>query len=418
VALVAVLIVLVLIYSVSSGLWGVVVTDMIEFVVAMGGALLLAVIAWSEVGGLEGLRTGLAEHSPQGIAALDFFPEVSPRDMGGLALAVYLGVLWWANGGIDGSGKRAQRFLACKNEAHAVGSGVWNIAVQWILRSWPWYVTALASIVLYPDLVDHEAAYPRMMADLLPVGLKGLMVAAFLAAFMSTVDTHLNLSSSYFVNDLYKRFFRPDESDAHYVRVARFSLIGLAVVVGGVALLLPSVLYALKLKMELIAGVGLVLVLRWFWWRINAWSELSALATSIATATALQFSSLNGPEEFPVRILIILGISSVVWIAVTFATSPEPPEHLERFYRRVFPSRRGWGPIAERAPEVQPGIGRHVWLQAVLCGVFAFCGMFGVGRVLLGDPVQGGLLLIIAAVSCVALLWIAFIRKPGEEASA
>jgi len=411
---VATLFVLVLVYSVSSGLWGVVVTDLIEFVVALGGAVVLAVIGLSRVGGSEGLRRGLAEHAPAGERALDLLPDLSSVEVSGLALAVYLGVLWWANDGIDGSGKRAQRFLACRSERDALGSGIWNVAVQWILRSWPWYVAALVSLVLYPDLADHEAAYPRMMADLLPVGLKGMMVAAFLAAFMSTVDTHLNLSSAYVVNDLYRRFIAPDRSDRHYVRASRVTLVVLALFTGVVALLLPSVLYAFKLKMELVAGLGGVLLLRWLWWRINAWSELTALGTSLLLAVGLHMSPLSAPDDFPLRMLIIVAGSTAAWLLVTLLTRPEPDAQLVAFFRQVGPPRAGWGPVAAGEEGVPPGLGWGALGQAGLCGAFVFCGMFGIGKLVLGEPALGLGLLGVAAGACVALLRLAFPRRAPD----
>jgi Na+/proline symporter len=410
---VAVLMALVLVYSVSAGLWGVVVTDFIEFIVAMGGAVLVAVIGWNEIGGSEGLRDSLEKNDALSTSMLDFFPDFSQVDMSGLTMAVYLGVLWWANGAIDGSGKRAQRFLACRSEADALGSGIWNVAVQWIMRSWPWYVAALVSLVLYPELADPESAYPMLIKDLLPVGLKGLMVAAFLAAFMSTVDTHLNLSSAYVVNDLYKRFLVPDEQPAHYVRVARFSLVGLAIVTGLIALWLPSIFYAYKLKMELIGGLGGVILMRWLWWRVNAWCELTALGTSMFLAIGLHFSPINGRgmDDFAMRMLIIVGVSTLAWVIVAFCTEPEPREQLRAFYGRVGPPRWGWRPIAKDVPDAPDGFGTMAFVQALICAVFVFTGLFGIGFLILGPTGQGLILVGLSALSCGILLWLCFYRK-------
>jgi Na+/proline symporter len=406
---VTVLLVMVLIYSVTAGLWGVVVTDFIEFIVAMGGAVLLAAIAYDKAGGAEGLQAKL----PPG--TLDFFPD--SIDKAGLALAVYLGVQWWANDSIDGSGKRAQRFLACRTETDALGSGVWNVAVQWIIRTWPWYVTALCSIVLFPDLPDDEGAYPRMMNELLPVGLRGLMVASFLAAFMSTVDTHLNLCSAYLTNDVYKRFVKRDEKPKHYVFVSRVLLVIVAVIMGWAALNLQSVLDAFKLKMELMAGIGLVIVLRWFWWRINAVTELVALGSSIVIALVLRFlTPLDGSEDFPVRMLIIVGGSAMLWVTVTMLTKPEPTSHLGAFYRAVRPPGWLWGPVADENPDVESGIGAETFGQALLCGVFAFSGMFGLGKLILGEPALGIALCVLCAVSGYAMYrWLFGADRPKAE---
>jgi Na+/proline symporter len=411
VLVVLILMAMVLVYSVSAGMWGVVVTDFIEFIVAMGGAVLLAIIAWNEAGGAEAIEAKL----PPG--TLDFFPE--SIDKAGIALAVYLGVQWWANDSIDGSGKRAQRFLSCRTEADAIGSGIWNVAVQWILRTWPWYLTAIASIVLFPDLDDHELAYPRMMSELLPAGLRGLMVAAFLAAFMSTVDTHLNLCSAYLTNDVYKRFVAKGRDEKHYVLFSRVALVVIAVVMGYAALNLQSVLDAFKLKMELMAGLGMVIVLRWFWWRINALSELVALASSIATALLLRFlTPLDGSDDFPIRMLIIVGTSSLCWIGATIAAGPEPLDHLERFYRRVRPPGRFWGPVATAAPDVESGMGLQTIGQALLCGVFAFSGMFGLGKFFLGHEAIGVSLCALCVVSGWALYrWVFADGRGGEQAN-
>jgi Na+/proline symporter len=397
VLVVVILMTMVLIYSVSAGMWGVVVTDFIEFIVAMGGAVLLAVIAWNKAGGAEAIEAKL----PPG--TLDFFPD--SIDKAGLALAVYLGVQWWANDSIDGSGKRAQRFLACRTEADALGSGVWNVAVQWILRTWPWYLTAIASIVLFPDLDDHELAYPRMMTELLPAGLRGLMVAAFLAAFMSTVDTHLNLCSAYLTNDVYKRFVSKGRTEKHYVLFSRIALVAIACIMAYAALNLQSVLDAFKLKMELMGGLGLVIITRWFWWRVNAVSELVALTSSIGIALFLRLAtSMDGPEDFPIRMVIIVGSSTLLWVTATLIAGPEPLEHLEAFYRRVRPPGTFWGPVARAAPDVDSGMGVQTVGQALLCGVFAFSGMFGLGKFFLGHEAIG---LSLCAL-CVISGWVLF----------
>jgi Na+/proline symporter len=208
---VTILIAIALLYTVTSGLWGVVVTDVFEFAVAMLGAIMLAGVALHQVGGPSGLRTALVARGSG--HALEMLPSLESTTLPALAIGVYLGVQWWSTPYVDGSGQRAQRFLASKNEGHALVAGVWNMTVQWVLRSWPWYVAALCSLVLYPTLSDHEMAYPKMIVDLLPVGFRAVMVASFFAAFMSTVDSLLNLSASYVTNDVYRRFLKKKASD-------------------------------------------------------------------------------------------------------------------------------------------------------------------------------------------------------------
>lgn len=414
VAVVVTLVLVALAYATTSGLWGVVVTDFIEFIVALGGAIVLAFLAVREVGGVEGLRQGLAT-SPLGVGALDLLPKPSALQVPPVALVVYLGIQWWANTEIDGSGKRAQRFLACKDERHALASGVWNMAVQWLLRSWPWYLTALASVVLHPQLADHEAAYPTLIAELMPAGLKGLMVAAFLAAFLSTVDSQLNLSASYLVNDIYRRFISPQDASrapGHYVRASKVAVVMVALVAMTIALALPSVLDAFRFKMELMAGLGLIYVLRWFWWRITAWTELAALCGGLIAALTLNLWTPFGGTEagagsFAWRLIAIISVALGAALVATLLTPPEPVAKLQEFYRRVRPPPLLWRAIAraEGRPEGSTR-GLSTLLQYLLAVVAVFSGMFAVGKLLLGELLVGVVLALIAlATGAVMLRW-------------
>jgi Na+/proline symporter len=408
-------------YSVASGFWGVVSTDIGEFAVAMLGAIVLAVVAMQKVGGVSGLREGLSAMGRSD--ALDLVPSGGFGGIGMLAFGVYLGVQWWASPGVDGSGQRAQRFLACKDEGHAIAAGIWNMAVQWLIRSWPWYVTALASLVLYPTLADHEAAYPKMVADLLPVGLKGLMVASFFAAFMGTMEAHYNLTASYAMNDVYKRFLVKERSEAHYVRASRWMTLAVAVIAGGTALLLPSVLGAFRFKIELVAGLGLVYLLRWFWWRVNATSELTALVTSVIAALTFNTWSVTaggGSNGSALRLLLVTGVSAVSALVATFLTKPEPTEHLIRFYLKVRPPRRFWRPIAEAAGSTEASdLGWSTLAQVGLAMAFVFCGMIGLGKLILGEPVLGACLLAAAAVTGTwSIRWVFGARSRTEAEAA
>jgi Na+/proline symporter len=410
VIVVAVLLVVTIVFSVASGFWGVVATDLAEFSIAMGGAIVLAVVAMNKVGGASGLREGLKQHAPMGERTLDFLPDLSASGMSMLAFGVYLGAQWWARNEVDGSGQRAQRLLACKDERHAIAAGIWSLAVTWLIRSWPWYLTALASLVLYPHASDHESVYPQMVADLMPVGLKGLMVASFFAAFMGTLEAHYNLTASYVVNDVYKRFIAKDEDEAHYVRISRFSTLGIALLAAVAALLLPSVLGAFRFKMELVAGLGLIYILRWFWWRVTAMTEIVALVVSVVSALVLNVTMTGPPEQgahySALRLLLVVGISAVVSLAATFIGRPEPESKLLEFYRRVRPPKLFWGPIARLAPEVGPsGLGGDTLLQALLAIVFVFAGMVGIGKLILGEPVFG-----ITAIACGAVAGAVMLR--------
>jgi SSS family solute:Na+ symporter len=431
---VGVLLVVAMAYTLTSGLWGVVVTDFVEFGVAMIGAIILCVIAYAKVGGPTGLRDGLEAQGRT--AALDFFPRMDGEALPVVAIVVFLCVQWWATPYIDGSGQRAQRFLACKDESHALLAGVWNMAVQWIIRTWPWYLAALASIVLYPVLSDHEQAYPRMIADLMPIGLRGLMVASFFAAFMSTFDSLLTLSGSYLSNDIYRRFIRKTATQEHYVRASRIILLCIALVAGGMALALPSVLGAFRFKMEVMAGLGLVSALRWFWWRINALTEIITLFVSVTAAVGLTFVpeliatlapdsgllSVLGPfagdtaAASAMRLLAVVGISSVATFVTAYTTRPEPRERLVAFYEMVRPPPLLWGPIsAAAAPGEKGPITAATFAQFGVCVGFIFSAMFGLGKLILGEPVLGlGLIALSAALFYV--LWLQILRGASRTA--
>jgi solute:Na+ symporter, SSS family len=413
VAVVVILVAIGLLYSAMSGLWGVVVADFIEFIVAMGGAILLAVLALRKVGGVAGLREGLG-HSALGAGALDFLPSATNLHLPTVVMVAYLGVQWWANTEVDGSGKRAQRFLACKDERNALASGVWNMAVQWVLRNWPWYITALASLLLYPELKDHEAAYPRLIADLMPIGLKGLMVASLLAAFLATFTTLLNLAASYLVNDIYRRFLARRCTAGHYVTASRLVVVVIAALSTALALSLPSVLDAFRFKMELMAGLGLVYVLRWFWWRVSAWTEIAALLTGIATTAIVNiwkpFGGIEGgAEAFAWRLITIVVASTVVALLVTLLGRPVITDGLREFFRRVRPPALFWRPVAElEAADDRPAvIDWGTAGQYVLCGVAVFTAMFAVGKLIFGEwPLGIGLAVVAVASSWATLRWV------------
>ena len=273
------------IYCALSGFWGVVMTDLVQFCMAMIGSIALAIIAVSKIGGIHALKTKLAEvHGPEH-TILNFLPDLSAGEMAILTFGVYLGVQWWASNGVDGSGYIAQRMFAAKDERHTLLATLWFNIAHYTLRPWPWILVALVSMVVYPNLADAETGYPMLMLEYLPAGLLGLMMTAFLAAFMSTIDTHLNWGASYLVNDFYKRFFKPVADDNHYVVVSRISVVLIMVIAGVISLFMDSIAGAWKFLIALNAGIGLVQILRWYWWRINAWSEIAAMVASAVVST-------------------------------------------------------------------------------------------------------------------------------------
>ncbi len=417
---VAVLIGIAVSYTAMAGLWGVVATDFVEFIIAMIGSVFLAVVAVKAVGGIDALQGALTAHGGTGGKALEFMPsfEHGSGKLGFGSFLVYLLVLGWAHAEADGGGAKAQRFLACKDERHALFSGIWTLAVQNIIRNWPWYVAALASLVLYPTLADNEMAYPRLIADLLPAGLKGLMVAAFFAAFLSTVDTHLNLSASYVLNDVYRRFMVKDKPEQHYVGLSRLAVIGMAILAGVLALHMGSVLEALKFKGELMSGLGLVMVLRWYWPRVTAWSEIAAMSASVVSCLVVRFTGLGvAPtaallgidpavdDLFPVRLLLIVLVSALVTVLVTLLGPANDPVKLAEFYRKVAPPGVRIPAHLRARPEPAAGAASHdtasvpdgmprpeplapALVNWGLASVFVTTAMFSVGKFALGFSLQ------------------------------
>ena len=372
-------------YSLLGGFWGVVLTDMLQFCVALVGSIVFAVLAADRVGGMQRLVDRL---SLSGEHLLDFVPGADAPPEFWYTFLVFVGLMWWSSHNADGGGYIIQRMMSARDERHALLGTLWFVLAHYVLRLWPWVVVALVSMVLLPELggeiSSHKEAYPETMARILPSGLRGLFVAVFLAAFMSTVDTHLNWGASYVVNDLYKRFIKPQASQRHYVLVSKLTMLLLAVVAGAVALLIESITGAWELVWAMGAGVGAVLILRWFWWRINAWSEISALTTSLVLGVVLHLLDWRDDLAVPLylKAVLVVGGSVAVWLPVTLLTRPEPRAVLDRFCQRVRPPGR-WP--QRSAPS---GIGRRM-LIAWLGGVgLVYGGLFTVGSLVLQRPGQ------------------------------
>ena len=304
--------VITVIYSVAAGLWAVLWTDLIQFVIKMTAVIILAVYSVRAVGGITVMKEKLAEHFGSGDAALSVLP-VSVGDAGFhaypwmplLALAVFLSVQWWAawypGAEPGGGGYVAQRIFSAKTERDGVLATLFFQVAHYALRPWPWIVTGLATVILYPGLADKESGYVKAFVDYLPTPWKGVMMAGFAAAYMSTVGTHLNWGASYLVNDFYKRFMKPNETEHHYVKVGRIATVLLFIASIGVTSQLSSIEQAWKFLLALGAGTGLVLILRWYWWRINAWSEISAMLASFVVST-ICFQVMSRIVPMPNRI--------------------------------------------------------------------------------------------------------------------
>jgi Na+/proline symporter len=403
-AIVLGIIVLTSFISTLSGLWGVLVTDLFQFVIKMGMVIVLAVYAVQAVGGMGALKTKLllvdqARNAATGGhgSVLNFIPDTNSAWMPLITFFVYVGVNWWATWypGAEpgGGGYIAQRMFSAKDEKNSLLATLWFNIAHFAVRPWPWILVALSSLVLFPHLEDPETGYVRVMVTYLPPSLRGLMIAAFAAAYMSTIATQLNWGASYVVNDFYRRFLKPNETDHHYVNASQWTTVLLTLVSAVITFYMSSIAAAWKILIITGAGTGLVLILRWFWWRINAWSEVSAMISafivSVTLQTAFHFDNAN-PRDFAYIILITVSITTVVWLVTTFLTEPESTATLEAFYRRTRPGRFGWRPIAALAPEV-PIAGGFIWniFDWIAGCVLVYGLLFGTGKLLLGEPALG-----------------------------
>jgi Na+/proline symporter len=388
-------------YTTLSGLWGVLVTDLVQFALKMGMVIALAVFAVRAAGGLSLLETKIrALDAAAGSGSrLAFFPSSGSAWMPAITLFVYLGVNWWASWypGAEpgGGGYVAQRIFSARNERHGLFATLWFNIAHYAVRPWPWILTGLASLVLYPTLADKESGYVRTLMDpaVFPVSLRGVMLAAFAAAYMSTVGTQLNWGASYVVNDFYRRFLRRASSEREYVLVSQAVTVALMLTSIVITLHLASIEQAWKLLIVTGAGTGTVLLLRWFWWRVNAWSEVSAMAAAAIVSLYLQIAvgwSSDEPREFAYIMLITVGITTAAWVAVTLMTRPEAPETLQAFYRRVRPHPSGWRPVACACNTTTTSGSFAAELVNVLLGcVLVYSALFGVGEILLGSAAVG-----------------------------
>ena len=399
--IIAVLICMVIagIYCAMSGFWGVVMTDLIQFGMAMIGSIALAIIAVRKIGGIESLKTQLAELHGADHHILNLLPDFSLGKTAILTFGVYLGVQWWAANGVDGGGYIAQRMFATKDERNSLLATLWYNIAHYTLRPWPWILVALVSMVVYPDLADPEAGYPKLMLEYMPAGLLGLMMAAFLAAFMSTIDTHLNWGASYLVNDFYRRFLKPEADAHHYVIVSRISVIIIMIFAGVVSLFLNSIAGAWKFLIALNAGIGLVQILRWYWWRVNAWSEISAMVASAITTTIVYILPQT-KGDFAIQMLIIVPTSTLVWLAATWITPPVSDEKLVAFYNRVQPNGGFWAHIPSLTDAHQVSQDHTpALLHWILGSIFVYSTLFGFGKLILGFYNVGIIFLLIALVT-------------------
>ncbi len=389
--------------STLSGLWGVLVTDLFQFVIKMGMVIVLAVYAVNAVGGIDAMKTKLAtvDATRSGGSVLNFVPDLHSAWMPLITFFVYISMNWWATWypGAEpgGGGYIAQRMFCAKDEKNSLLATLWFNVAHYAVRPWPWILVALTSLILFPGLKDPETGYIRVMIADLPPSLRGLMVAAFAAAYMSTIATQLNWGASYLVNDFYRRFWKPDAPARHYVRASQVATVLLTIVSAVVTFYLDSIAGAWKMLLVTGAGTGSVLLLRWYWWRINAWSEVSAMIAAFLTSLTLQgyfHMDSDDPRGFAWIMIITVSITTAVWLTVTMLTPPEPREVLVKFYRTIRPAATGWKPVAALAPDVHPTgdiLANSVdWIAGL---VLIYGVLFGTGKLLLHEPGMGALLL-------------------------
>ncbi len=402
--------------STLSGLWGVLVTDLFQFVIKMSMVIALAVYAVHAVGGMEALKTKLlavdATRGNQG-SVLSFIPDLNSAWMPLITFLVYISLNWWATWypGAEpgGGGYVAQRMFSAKDEKNSLLATLWFNIAHYAVRPWPWILVGLVSLVVFPGLERPETGYIRVMIAYLPPALRGLMVAAFAAAYMSTIATQLNWGASYLINDFYRRFLKPQASDRHYVNMSQLATVLLTLISATVTFYMDSIAGAWKLLIVTGAGTGGALLLRWYWWRINAWSEVSAMICAFVVSAVLKWFyklDTDKPVDFAWTMIITVAITTVVWLSVTFLTEPESQDVLVAFYRRTRPSLAGWGPIAKLAPDVKPS--RDGWSNMVdwLAGCVLIYGvLFGVGKLLLHETGVGLALLAAGLLGGAVIYW-------------
>jgi Na+/proline symporter len=399
------------IYSSLGGLKGVLLTDFFQFFVAIAGSFGAAyfILDMPEIGGLSNL---LAHENVAD--KLDFMPDFSDPNMYIPLFIMPIAIQWWATWypGAEpgGGGYIAQRMLSAKDEKNAIGATLFFNIAHYALRPWPWIIVALGSLIIYPNISDMQTAFPHIPVDkmgddlaysamltFLPSGMVGLVLASLMAAVMSTLSTHLNWGSSYIVNDFYLRFLKPEASDKELVAVGRISTVGLMVLSAFLALALSSALSAFNILLQIGAGTGLIFILRWFWWRINAYTEISAMAISFVVAIFFEVFNpkvnwiLIPENQAYLKLVYSVTITTIGWLVVTFVTQPEKDEVLLSFYRKVTPAAFGWKKVLDKYPNEKQEIGqlpKEIGLMLVGT-VMVYAALFATGFFIYGNMMGG-----------------------------
>ncbi|HPI76134.1 MAG TPA: Na+:solute symporter [bacterium] len=402
-----------LVYTLMSGLTGVMATDVMQFAIAMFGAIYLAVVAVIDIGGLGAIHDGLITTYGANKAAeiSSLFPAYSSQYSVGMfwPVMIFIFFQWWTASNSDSGGYLAQRMLSAKDEKHSFLGMLWFNIAHYCLRPWPWIMVGLCAAILFPYIPDAAGVYPdpelgyvKVMLKYLPVGMLGLVLASFFAAYMSTIDTHLNWGASYMVNDIYKRFIKKEASDRHYIVASWVATVLIAVCGAGVTMMMDSIADAWYVVSAIYGGLAIVYILRWFWWRINAWSEIGAMTAALSMTYVVR-GIFKVP--YPLALIYIVPVALTVAFAATFLTKPVSKEKLTAFYRKVRPGGPGWRLISKDIPgaDKDPGPAQSVFAYVVSIAA-VYCALFGIGKLLLG-PASRGLLLIGIAIALGGVLW-------------
>ncbi|TMU56509.1 sodium:solute symporter family protein [Flagellimonas algicola] len=411
-----------LLHTLSSGIKGVVILDMLHFSAGTVSTIILAILVLIQIGGPTELAEQTAARADAPAGVMDMLPDLSHIGLTEMiAFVCLIGVLWL--GQAQGDGYIVQRLFSAKDEKHAIKASLWFAVAGVVILTWPWIVVGLGSIVILPIseasealLADPELAYPMMINEVLPVGLRGLLVAAFMAAFMSTVDTHLCWGGSYMVNDIYKRFIHSDGNDKHYLLVSRISIVLLLALSAVAAWQMDSIAGAWIYIIEIVSGIAIILMLRWFWWRINAWSEIASMLSALILANGFLWikwihswgwvgdsalEMVNGwyhEDVALIRATVLLVLCTAISIVVTFITKPVDNATLLHFYTKVRP-KGWWGPIAKQLPNlVDKSSSKGVWLGFLFGVVFLNSILFSVGHAVLGRYGNAFILLLVGAI--------------------
>lgn len=414
------------VYSSLGGLKGVLLTDFFQFFIAMIGSFGAAyfILDLPEIGSLNNLLTH------ENVAdKLNFIPDFDNPNVYIPLFILPIAIQWWATwypgSEPGGGGYIAQRMLSAKDEKNAMGATLFYNIAHYAMRPWPWILIALSSLVLFPNISDLQAAFPNIPADklgddlaysamltFLPTGLIGIVLASLIAAVMSTLSTHLNWGSSYVVNDFYLRFVKPEASDKELVAVGRISTVVLMALSAILALALSSALDAFNILLQIGAGTGLIFILRWFWWRINAFTEISAMAISFVVAIFFEVINPNielisiPDDQSYLKLIYSVSITTIGWLLVTFLTAPEKDEVLLSFYRKVRPAAYGWKKVLDRYPsEVQEQGQLPKEIGLMLAGtIMIYSALFSTGFFIYGNMLGGSIAAVLSVVTSIIII--------------